>query len=126
MHQTGDRTRRARRLRADPTSAEGVFWSMVRGRGLDGLKFRRETPLAGFVVDFYCPELRLVVELDGGVHRLTEERDSLRDERLREAGFTVLRFENARFMANPGEAPAAIRRHAAEMRGEPPHPSGFA
>lgn len=66
VHQTSDRTRRARRLRAEQTGAEQVFWSMVRGRGVDGLKFRRQAPVAGFIVDFLCAELRLIIEFDGG------------------------------------------------------------
>ena len=62
MHQTDDRTQRARRLRSEMTGAEAVLWEMLRGRRLDGLKFRRQAPVAGFVVDVFCPELRLVIE----------------------------------------------------------------
>ncbi len=104
------------------TGAEAVLWEMLRGRRLDGLKFRRQVPVAGFVVDVFCPELRLVIELDGGVHRLREDEDARRDERLREAGFEVMRFENAAFEGNPGIVLSAIRERARALR-QPPQPT---
>jgi len=106
------------------TGAEAVLWSLLRGRAVDGLKFRRQAPVAGFVVDFLCPELGLVIELDGGVHRLSEGADARRDERLRDAGFEVLRFDNAAFERNPGLVLEAIRERARGLR-EPPHPTAF-
>jgi very-short-patch-repair endonuclease len=116
MWQTADRTRRARALRRELTIAEARFWDMVRDRRFDGLKFRREAPVAGFVVDFFCAELKLVVELDGGVHRLREAEDGLRDERLTAAGCTVLRSGNEAFLSNPNALLTAIRRQAARVR----------
>ncbi|MBU1325312.1 MAG: endonuclease domain-containing protein [Alphaproteobacteria bacterium] len=126
MHQSPDKTRRARRLRREPTLAERRFWEVVRDRRLDGLKFRRETPLAGLTVDFYCAELKLVVELDGGVHRIRELEDAARDGRLRTAGFRVLRCPNEAFLNDPAVLTGEIRRLAGEMRRQPPHPSGSA
>jgi len=58
----------ARHLRRKATPAERHAWSLLRRRGILGLKFRRQHPLCGFIVDFYCPRLRLVLELDGGSH----------------------------------------------------------
>ncbi|MES2834809.1 MAG: endonuclease domain-containing protein [Pseudomonadota bacterium] len=116
MHQSPDRTRRARRLRSDLTLVESRVWDMVRDRRLDGLKFRRETPLAGLTVDFYCPELKLVMEVDGGVHRLTEAEDAARDERLRAAGFEVVRIGNEAFLNNPGMLIALVRARAERLR----------
>lgn len=107
------------------TGAEAILWSMLRNRQLDGLKFRRQAPIADTIVDFACHEIRLVIELDGGVHDLHEARDAARDERLRVAGYTVLRFRNAEFSRNPAVVTEAIRRHAA-MRTQPPHPTGSA
>ncbi len=126
MRQSPDKTRRARRLRRELTLAESRFWSMVRDRRLDDLKFRRETPLAGLTVDFYCAEAKLVVELDGGVHRLREAEDAARDERLCSAGFRVLRCGNEAFLNNPAVLTGEIRRLAVQMRRQPPHPSGSA
>lgn len=112
MHQSPDRTRRARRLRWGMTSAESILWEILRGRKFQNLKFRRQAPVAGFVVDFLCPDLRLVIELDGGVHDLREVEDAARDERLRLAGYLVLRFRNNAFTTNPNVVLDAIRQHA--------------
>ena len=116
MFQTPSRTRQARRLRAAMTGAEARLWAMLRGRRCDGLKFRRHAPTAGAIPDFVCPEIRLIVELDGGVHRLREARDADRDARLSTAGFTVLRFDNEAFLAQPEIVLAAIRHHAAVIK----------
>jgi very-short-patch-repair endonuclease len=112
VHQSSDRTRRARRLRSDMAGTEGILWEMLRGRRFGNLKFRRQAPVAGFVVDFLCPDLRLVIELDGGIHDLRELEDAARDERLRLAGYTVLRFRNNAFTSNPNIVLDAIRQHA--------------
>lgn len=126
MHQTDRRTRQARRLRSKMTDAEVRLWSLLRDRQFDGLKFRRQAPVAGSIVDFLCPELNLVIELDGGVHALREVEDAERALKLAEAGFTVLRFGNQNFLGNPNELLGAVRLHAARMRSHPPHPSGSA
>jgi type I restriction enzyme R subunit len=117
MFQTPQRTRQARRLRADMTGAEAQLWRMLRGWRIDDLKFRRQTPVAGAIPDFVCLEISLVIELDGGVHDLRVFRDVERDLRLAQAGFTVLRFGNEAFLRNPGIVLAAIRAHAAGRRG---------
>jgi len=126
VHQTGGRTRQARRLRSDVTAAEAVLWALLRGRRFNGLKFRRQTPVAGAIVDFLCADLRLVIELDGGIHVLREAEDAARDARLTEAGFTTLRFGNEAFLRNPNVVLEAIRLHAVAIRRQPPHPSGSA
>ena len=126
MHQSPDRTRRARRLRGETTRAEDQLWTLLRGRRLEGLKFRRQAPVAGKIVDFLCPELKLVIELDGGVHDLRIVEDAERDLLIAEAGFLVLRSENEAFLRNPTILLDAIRLRASEMRTQPPHPSGSA
>jgi very-short-patch-repair endonuclease len=72
------------------------MWEQIRGRRFLGLKFRRQFPIDGFVSDFCCYELRLVVELDGRVHEdpSQAERDQNRDAHIRSLGYTVLRFPN--------------------------------
>ena len=116
MHQSENRTRQARRLRSDMTGAETHLWKMLRGRQFEGLKFRRQVPVAGSIVDFLCPEIKLVIELDGGIHRLREIEDAERDLKLVEAGFTVLRSGNEGFLRNPNDLLDAIRRHAESVR----------
>ena len=86
----------ARQSRRAATQAEELVWNMVRNRRLEGLKFRRQVPLMGFVVDFYCPELRLVIELDGPIHESEQSRasDAERDQVLRGNGLVVVRIRN--------------------------------
>jgi len=82
-----------RKLRNTMTDAEIRLWQRLRGRQIAGCKFRRQHPFLDYVLDFVCLEKRLIVELDGGQH-LESERDRVRDGRLKEAGFEVLRFWN--------------------------------
>jgi len=86
----------ARELRHAGTLAEQFLWEYLRGRRLNGLKFRRQHPLGPFIADFYCDELRLVIEVDGAVHLETNqrERDQARDEAMSTYRFSVLRFTN--------------------------------
>ena len=86
----------ARQLRRDATDAEAVLWRCLRGRRLRGAKFRRQVPIYGAVVDFYCAEQRLIVEADGGGHFEPGkwEEDRGRDEKMRLLGVRVLRFSN--------------------------------
>ena len=75
------------------TDAENRLWQRLRGRQIAGFKFRRQHPFLDFVLDFVCLEMRLIVEVDGGQHQ-DSKRDGVRDQRLHESGFTVLRFWN--------------------------------
>ena len=86
----------ARAMRKEPTPAEDVIWDVLRRKALGGLKFRRQHAIEGYVVDFYCHEKRLCIELDGAPHLTPagKERDDYRDSQLRAKGLTVLRFEN--------------------------------
>ena len=72
--------KRARALRKTSTDAETLLWSRLRNRQFRNLKFRRQVPLGHYIVDFYCHELRLVIELDGGQH--SEEVDRTRTQWL--------------------------------------------
>lgn len=86
----------AKELRKDSTEAERILWKYLRNRRLNGLKFRRQHPLDIFVADFYCHEKRLIIELDGGVHDIPEQKeyDDGRTYILEERGFRILRFSN--------------------------------
>jgi len=84
----------ARGLRRDGTAAESVLWEALRGNRLDGLKFRRQHAVGRFVLDFYCPALRLAVELDGRIHDKQGERDAARTSELESHRCRVLRFRN--------------------------------
>ena len=86
----------SRRLRRQMTDAERKLWSRIRGKQICGVQFYRQKPLLDFIVDFYAPAARLVIEIDGGQHFEPEHQrqDALRDERLNEIGLEVLRFDN--------------------------------
>ncbi|HLF72633.1 MAG TPA: DUF559 domain-containing protein [Dehalococcoidia bacterium] len=87
-------------MRRTPTPAEDKLWQALRRKQLDGQQFRRQHPIDRFVVDFYCPAARLVVELDGPVHRTQAEADRIREEALEHLGVRVLRFDNELVMTN--------------------------
>ncbi len=86
----------ARNLRQKETTAEDILWAALRNRRLMKLKFRRQHPIANttYVVDFLCYESRVVVELDGEIHRQQIEEDHIRQSALTNLGYTVLRFSN--------------------------------
>jgi leucyl-tRNA synthetase len=86
----------ARRFRQAPTAVEAAAWQILRDRALCGLKFRRQQIIAGFIVDFYCPSQRLVLEIDGGVHDdpTQREHDLIRSQVFRRLSIRVLRVPN--------------------------------
>jgi adenine-specific DNA-methyltransferase len=87
---------RCRELRRTATDAEALLWSVLRARQLAGFKFRRQHQLGPFILDFFCAEQSLAIELDGDQHALPENvvRDAARSRFLVERGLTVLRFGN--------------------------------
>ena len=97
----------ASRLRRDMTDAERKLWDVLRNRQLEDFKFRRQTSIGPFVVDFLCIEASLVIELDGGQH--SEETDAARTAFLKAEGLTVLRFWNHDVMSNVEGVAGAIR-----------------
>ena len=105
---------RARALRHDLTRSEKVLWHQLRNRKLQGVKFRRQQPMGCYILDFYCAEKSLVVELDGGQHDLPEEReyDGRRTAFLEKEGLVVLRFWNSQVRENLPWVMVLIRRAA--------------
>jgi very-short-patch-repair endonuclease len=92
---------KARALRKSPTIAEDKLWQFVRGRKMLGKKFRRQHPFEEFILDFYCHECKLVIEIDGDYHLSKEQTvyDANRTAFLNEQGLSVLRFTNRQVMA---------------------------
>lgn len=99
-----------RNLRKSQTSAEEYLWKIIRSRTLLNAKFRRQHPAPPYVLDFYCHEASLAIELDGGHHNNEEnfEYDKSRDEFLKEKGITVLRFWNRELFDSPESVIEAI------------------
>jgi very-short-patch-repair endonuclease len=87
---------KARMLRRNMTLAEIILWSRLRSKKIEGLKFRRQQPIFDYVVDFYCDELKLIIEVDGEIHSLSEKIDSdlKRDKILKINGYNILRLTN--------------------------------
>ena len=144
-HPTRELIQRARQLRRQGTPAERLLWECLRDRRLGGYKFRRQYPLGRFIADFYCSEARLIIEVDGAVHReaTQQERDQAREEILRDYDYHLLRFTNDEVLTRTEEvlqrilervqelaltptppAPLPLSRRAGEGEGEArgPHP----
>lgn len=82
-------------LRRDATKAERILWSKIKNEQL-GYRFRRQHSIGPFIVDFYCPELRLIIEIDGWVHweGIQPHKDEKREKYLEKFGFAIVRFTN--------------------------------
>jgi very-short-patch-repair endonuclease len=123
----------ARKLRREQTDAEMKLWSCIRNRQIDGWKFNRQVPSGHYVLDFFCFEASLVIEVDGSQH--VEERaehDRIRTAYLEQQGLTVLRFWNSDVLENmdgvlehiylalgqrPAPSPGALKRQTSIGKG---------
>ena len=87
---------KARALRKNMTDAEQVLWRKIRNKQIEGVQFYRQKPLLSFIVDFYSPKARLVIELDGSQHfeAYHQEKDRWRDAKLTALGLRTLRFDD--------------------------------
>jgi very-short-patch-repair endonuclease len=103
-------TRRAIDLRSNSTDAERRLWYCLRDRRFMDLKFRRQVPIASYIVDFLCLSPPLVIELDGGQHAGNVAYDRCRDECLRRLGFQVLRFWNHNVLSDTAAVLESIRQ----------------
>jgi very-short-patch-repair endonuclease len=106
---------RARQLRRDSTDAERRLWAVLRDRRLGGHRFRRQYPLADFIVDFACTRHRLIVEADGGQHA-ENEADLRRTAELQRLGWRVLRFWDNEILNNTEGVRQAILRELSASR----------
>ena len=89
----------AREMRGRMTDAESLLWLLLRNRRIAGAKFRRQHPLGRFILDYYCLEKKLCIELDGGQHGEAASYDERRDQWLQAQGIRVLRFWNNQMLA---------------------------
>lgn len=92
----------ARSLRKEPTSPENKLWYVLRNRQMNGHKFRRQHPIGKYIADFYCDELRLIIELDGESHFIAEgiNNDKIRSKFLEEQSYKIARFTNVEIKEN--------------------------
>jgi very-short-patch-repair endonuclease len=113
----------ARDLRRTMTRAETLLWRHLKAHRIEGLGFRRQTPIGPYIVDFVCHAARLIVELDGESHDFAarQSRDEARDKWLKAQGFKVLRFANDEVLGNLEGVVTMMRDQAmASIRGAPP------
>ena len=113
----------ARRLRRDQTDAERVLWFRLRDRRFNGWKFRRQFPVDRFVVDFFCADAHLIIELDGGQHAVRVAADLERTKILEAMGYLVIRFWNNDVMKNIDGVLEEINAALGSHTSEPPHPN---
>jgi adenine-specific DNA-methyltransferase len=92
---------RRQNLRKQQTEAERIFWNMTRGRKFSNLKFRRQFSVGPYILDFYCPEIGLAVEIDGGQHAAEVAYDDARTKFINKLGIKVIRFWNNDLTKNP-------------------------
>jgi very-short-patch-repair endonuclease len=95
---TTEHRRFARGLRTRQTKPEDILWDVLRGRRLDGLKFRRQVPLLSYTVDFVCSDRKLIVELDGRQHGWEASYDEIRTREIEQYGFKLIRFSNGQVL----------------------------
>jgi len=99
---------RSRQLRQEMTIPERLLWGKLRNHRLAGLQFRRQHPIGPYVVDFYCPTAKLVIEIDGRSHCGQEILDRQRQEFLEQYGLRVIRFSNDRVINHLTDVVRAI------------------
>ncbi|MCP5061031.1 MAG: DUF559 domain-containing protein [Ignavibacteriae bacterium] len=95
-----------RQLRQDQTYAEKVMWLHLRNRQILGVKFRRQYSVDQYIIDFYAPEIKLAIELDGSVHNEPKQKeyDEIRQTYIEKYGINFIRITNEELLGNPNKA----------------------
>ncbi len=108
----------ARKLRKAQTKAESRAWWLLRNRSIEGFKFRRQHAIGAFFADFCCPELKLIIELEGSVHSQPSvaKADTNRDEFLKREGYFVGHFPNGMVLQAPEEFVGKVKRLCEELQ----------
>ena len=99
-------------LTSRSTSAEVALWNLLKSRNLEGKKFRRQYSIGSYIVDFFCPSEKLIIELDGDPHGeyIRIQKDAVRDKYIESLGFFVIRFENKVVFQDPEFIKNEIRK----------------
>jgi very-short-patch-repair endonuclease len=109
--------KKARSLRRNMTTAEVILWSRLRSKQIDGHKFRRQQPIFNYIVDFYCHDLKLIIEVDGEIHSLKEviEYDKKRERILSINGYRLIRLSNFELISDTEAAITKIKTYITEI-----------
>tara|TARA_R110001583_G_scaffold162719_1_gene314976 strand:- start:30497 stop:30925 length:429 start_codon:yes stop_codon:yes gene_type:complete len=115
----------AKELRNNSTKSEIVFWLKLKNKQLYNYKFIRQKPVDNYIIDFYCPELALGIELDGYSHELVEvfHKDLKKEKRLNELGITILRFKDEQVFNDIENVIKEIEFYIFEFEKHTPNPS---
>ena len=101
-------------LRSNSTSAEAILWKMLKAKHIEGKRWRRQFSIGNFILDFYCPEIKLCIELDGSEHYTVSGQfnDERREEFLKSQGITIIRFENKEIWHYTEQIIETIRKYS--------------
>ncbi|SFU21075.1 Very-short-patch-repair endonuclease [Mesorhizobium sp. YR577] len=115
---------KARSLRLHGTKAESLLWYELRELRAHDLKFRRQAPIGPYIVDFLCPSVRLIVEVDGDLHETEngKRHDANRDAYLKSLGYTTLRMDEPDVMNSAWHVAQAVKEKAEYLVGDPSRP----
>ncbi|WP_321347468.1 DUF559 domain-containing protein [uncultured Draconibacterium sp.] len=106
----------ARKLRNNSTLAEAILWDEVlKQKQLKGYSFLRQRPIGNYIVDFFCKELKMIIELDGTIHRFQKSKDKYREDNLREMGYNIIRFHNEEILKNIRNVKISLELHIEEI-----------
>ncbi len=115
----------ARKLRNNSTKSEIKLWQQLKGKQLLGYDFHRQKPLLNYIADFYCYELKLVIEVDGYSHQFEEtiKKDEIKQRELEKIGLTVLRFEDDEVMKDRNNVLRRLEEYVTVFEKHTPNPS---
>jgi very-short-patch-repair endonuclease len=115
----------ARKLRNNSTKSEIKLWQQLKGKQLLGYDFHRQKPLLNYIADFYCYELKLVIEVDGYSHQFEEtiKKDEIKQRELEKIGLTVLRFEDDEVMKDMNNVLRRLEEYVTVFEKHTPNPS---
>jgi very-short-patch-repair endonuclease len=105
----------AREMRVNLTIPEKILWEKLKTKKIDGHRFRIQHPIYRYILDFYCHEKKLAIEIDGDVHKFRKDYDEYRDEYLKSAGISTIRFKNEDVTNNIDYVLSEIRNYLAQL-----------
>ena len=112
----------ARRLRNSGTLSEVLLWNHLKGKQIKGYDFHRQKPIDNYIADFFCPKLRLIIEIDGESHLFKGEQDETRQKRLESLGYHILRFNDSDVKKNMEAVLVSIEKWIEEYEHTPESP----
>jgi very-short-patch-repair endonuclease len=115
IHYNKKLSERAKTLRKNSTLSEIILWKQLKSKKMAGLDFHRQKPIDEYIVDFFCPKLRLIIEIDGSSHDNKCVEDEKRANRLKFLGFTMLRYSDKSVKRDLENVILSIRTHIESM-----------